>query len=209
MEAGLMVPSTKWSPIPALCMLGVIAGILLFIGRFVWRTHEPIYDGKSVTDWIEHLDDRKLQGKAVHSLKALGSDAVPYLRETLRKKGSSWSDYYRSVWLLSPAWFKNLTPFPRDPRIVRRIYCAAVARRNWSPGTRSHSRPHLDHANQRRPPYPHNDRPSFGKPCSSNRPGGARNGRTEAGKKGSWRNIFGRDHRLEPFKNRRSERVDP
>jgi len=83
--------------------------VVLIVGLSAWlvlsfRTHEPIYQGKSVTFWIQSLTNNLPQREqAEKALTEIGMPAMPYLGEAFEKPHSFWTKRYSKLREAAPA----------------------------------------------------------------------------------------------------------
>lgn len=61
------------------------------VGLFIWP-REPRYEGRSLSAWLADLDleSTHSEGRPVEALRAIGTNAFPWLRRMLRSKGPVW-----------------------------------------------------------------------------------------------------------------------
>ncbi|HXT41830.1 MAG TPA: HEAT repeat domain-containing protein [Candidatus Angelobacter sp.] len=79
-----------------LVAIGVIA--LVFLLAILLRPREPAYQGKRLSQWMEDFDgDQETEDRAMVAVKAIGTNAVPFLLDVIRAKEPVWEP--KLVWL--------------------------------------------------------------------------------------------------------------
>lgn len=98
-------------------LVGVSGIMLALITAVVLDLLEPRYGGKSISYWIDNIVVPTPQGfvipndKSVEALKALGPEAMPYLRSALRNTKPNWNDRYHFLKQHhAPEWLRNFLP---------------------------------------------------------------------------------------------------
>jgi hypothetical protein len=96
------------------------------IGILFMRPHEPMHDGRKLSEWVElysgHLSDQTGKQAAV-AIRGIGADALPHL--------VNWVAYERPAWHAKLGWFldgfaRKLNPtWTRSDRYVGRALDAA------------------------------------------------------------------------------------
>ena len=79
-----------------LIIIGVVAVALLLTQLL--RPREPVYQGKRLSQWMDDFDgDEETLDRAMASVKAIGTNAVPFLVAAIRAKEPVWES--KLVWL--------------------------------------------------------------------------------------------------------------
>jgi HEAT repeat protein len=98
-----------------LCAVSLIA--VLFV---VWNSnyvHEPVYKGKRLTGWVEQwktnrwnipktASNRAAEKEAETAIRAIGTNAIPFLLASLKAREAKWRDYARNM--LPRQWHAHL-----------------------------------------------------------------------------------------------------
>src|SRR5260221_616236 len=104
---------------------GRVVLVLLMVGLFGWlvlsfRSREPIYQGKSVTFWIQSLTNNLPQREqAEKALTEIGLPAMPYLVGAFERPERFWTKRYSKLWNAAPAVARKLLPEPFPWEIIR------------------------------------------------------------------------------------------
>ena len=108
-----------------------ILGVFLLLGCFVitdavHESRKPTYQGKSVTYWLEHLNNHHFYAKpdfvnqeALTALREMGKEAVPYMVSLLKEKplfaGTLFHKWHSRIWFKTkPAAIQALLPSPNE-----------------------------------------------------------------------------------------------
>ena len=103
--------------------LGVSLGIIIFafsIHRLL--VHEPVYEGKTVGQWLAVIARDRIiedEGEAFDALKGAGPEVVPYLIDALKKEDSKFDKIYNGVLQKLPTRLRDSLPPFRDVNYMR------------------------------------------------------------------------------------------
>lgn len=95
----------------------ILAGIVLLVSNSQWSSHEPpVYQGKTLFQWIDQLDkaadlhpaDSGAVASAQSAIRAMGTNALPFALENLHAHETLPNKVTR--WLANRAPFLNLYP---------------------------------------------------------------------------------------------------
>ncbi|HWX22407.1 MAG TPA: HEAT repeat domain-containing protein [Candidatus Binatia bacterium] len=70
----------------------LLVGLLGVLGWQVFRSREPVYEGKRLSAWLKDLDDQHpgpVNDHAIEAIRYIGRDAVPQIISSLRTRDSS------------------------------------------------------------------------------------------------------------------------
>jgi hypothetical protein len=81
----------------------------LFVGYRITNQSEPSYQGKSVSAW---LDNSNAASERMEALKAVGTNAAPYIIRRLRNVDSPWRAKYGEFFQRLPGWLARVLPQP-------------------------------------------------------------------------------------------------
>lgn len=108
----------------------LIVVVAILAGGITWqvlRQREPIYQGKSASDWMNYdysvpNPDRKFR----EVWQGLGSNAVPFLVKALDRREAYRPITYRSLWRGLPPWLRRVLPTPSPPANIIRSRAASA-----------------------------------------------------------------------------------
>ena len=118
-------------------VVGITGAGISAVVLFMLLTREPVYDGKSVTLWLEDLshNDSKVRKEAQSVLVKAGPEIVPHLVSALKRKDSAFSRVYISLREQMPMFIVERMPSPMDKAIYR--YNAANILSEFGPSAKS------------------------------------------------------------------------
>ena len=94
----------------------IVFGILVLgvLGFSAWKNpHEPAYQGKSASFWIQSLTNRAVPSTEVEqALRKIGLPALPYLVTAFERNDSFTAKTYTKVWVASPPIVRKFLPKP-------------------------------------------------------------------------------------------------
>lgn len=100
-----------------LILLGValICGCgLLVLSFFLSISREPVYDGKSVTEWYSLVLKRELDAKQMEVVFGqLGPKAIPYIFANSQTSTDTFSTKYHALWVALPSMLRKWFPSPQ------------------------------------------------------------------------------------------------
>src|ERR1051326_4571180 len=102
---------------------------LIAVAAFIaLQPREPVYQGKRLSEWLNDYQDAAQQDGGVNTtmkaVRAMGTNAVPFLRRALHRRDNGLDRGYRRLWPKLPAWLRDHIFKPRTE--AERI-------RRWAP----------------------------------------------------------------------------
>jgi HEAT repeat protein len=118
----------------------VLVMVLVSLGAaalWVPLTREPIYEGKSLSIWLENLNhgDSKIGERAQAVLRAAGPEVIPHLVRALKTRNSSLRQAYMEIREMMPTFVIDRIPYPKHHATYR--YGAAKALGQFGPAAES------------------------------------------------------------------------
>ncbi len=109
----------KRLPLGRAVLVGLIVGLSAWL-VLSFRSHEPIYQGKSVTFWIQSLTNNLPQREqAEKALGEIGIPAMPYLVAAFEKPEGFWAKRYSYLREAAPAVTRKFLPEPFPWETIR------------------------------------------------------------------------------------------
>jgi len=106
---GASIPVSKRTRVSLLILLATIAVVFLIIWS---RSAEPKYQGKRISEW---LDDWAANKQTDHgsALRAIGTNALPYVAQKLAQNDSRWNRKFREWHPKLPQALQKFLPAPK------------------------------------------------------------------------------------------------
>src|SRR5258707_934080 len=112
-----------WLKFVLICSGLLIAALLVTVSL---RRAEPINNGKSLSYWIDRLQQRNDEAAWI-AIREIGPQAVPFLLQTVRRENSAPQTWYRITWAKLPSRVQHLLPTPKRRQMRFRVDAALHA----------------------------------------------------------------------------------
>jgi len=110
-------------------LLAVIATVAAFMAL---RPREPVFQGNGLSEWLDDYQDAAQQDGGINTtmqaVRAMGTNAVPFLRRALHRRDNGLDRAYRRLWPKLPAWLRDRVPKPRTEGERIRTWAPAFLR---------------------------------------------------------------------------------
>ena len=122
-----------WTKVKTAAVVG--ASVLIVVGgATILPRHneggEPVYHGRTITDWLMNYPDYKQKNwrEAEAALRAFGTNGIPYVMREFTRRDPLWRTLHFRTWYYGPLWVKTLVGVPRlwrfDNRYAPEVFAA-------------------------------------------------------------------------------------